>query len=795
MHDKMKLFLGERTVLKMFKPVICLLVTAVLLSISACGFRDIPEPVLESGGKHRENAAESQEEESLPVPVANFHYMTLEHFLEGAYTFNHDWFYFEGQERKEEGGYSRYLYRNRLSEAFRPEEFLRIDSLGEVELCALLTEQEGNCITFWADWSGESETGEREVTGYFLEKYSPEGERLWHAEYTPETFGDKGQRLNQGTVTADGRICLYDHGTDGTAFFFGEDGNLEGSCIPALDRLDGIAVGRENRIYGYCAAGKDTTFTLLGGNGEIYICPMAPKQVFDGYEDGVYLSDGKSLWSYEPESGESEKLLDWKSEYVQIGTNVNRRVTNTGDMRSDIANIQNSPIDGLFCGGGRITALCLEQEFFDNSSQRQVLTFAGITFEDSGQYPGKTKITLGYPASADEGAGSSGHLEYLVRRYNRQSLKYSVEIVYDESSVAMTAKLLQKKGADLLEVSFLPIASLAPKGVFEDLSPYYDTALWEGLLESVRKACTAEGKSFLVIPSFSIKTLRGKEKLTQEWTPWAFLEMGRENRMFEIQSPWEAFRYCMGIRKAEHFIDEEKKECTFDGEEFRRILEECAAWDSYDGTDRSGYIPVTIGEEVVGYRPPELEDAEWQFAEQYISSIKGCINQMHADYAGKMVGYPGWDGAEYAFAPENLFAMNSASPNKEGAWDFLRFLLSEEMQDCIDWEFPVRADSFAGCLEDVYDPYDEEWLLAHSPSYGALMAELGYVRSGRPTEADAAAARHMVDNAVIDLRNGLQDPVMRILYEETSMYFQGDASLDETVEKIQSRVSLYLQEQ
>lgn len=98
MHDKMKLFLGERTVLKMFKPVICLLVTAVLLSISACGFRDIPEPVLESGGKHRENAAESQEEESLPVPVANFHYMTLEHFLEGAYTFNHDWFYFEGQD-------------------------------------------------------------------------------------------------------------------------------------------------------------------------------------------------------------------------------------------------------------------------------------------------------------------------------------------------------------------------------------------------------------------------------------------------------------------------------------------------------------------------------------------------------------------------------------------------------------------------------------------------------------------------------------------------------------------------
>lgn len=787
---------------KAAKPSICFMITSILLSVTSCGLRDTPESVFEYGEAEALQETEQEEqdsgrEEGLSIPVADFHYMTLGHFLEGQYAFNHEWLYFEQEELEEDGGYSRHLYRNRLSEAFQPEEFLSIDSLGNVSLCALLAGQEGECIAFWADWSGESETGEREISGYFLEKYGPEGELLWRAGHTSEALGLKGERLSQGTVTADGHIWLYDGGPGGTAFLFGEGGSLEGSYTPALDSLDGIAAGKGGHVYGYCAAGEKTAFTELGGDGEVYACPIVPRQVFDGHEDGVYFSDGKSLWNYDPESGDSARLLDWGAEYVQIGGSVNRRVQYSGDVRSAIADVQGSPIDGLFCGGGRITVLCMEQEFFEETTQRQILTFAEITFEDGGQYPEKTTVTVGYPAPQGTESGSNGHLEYLVRRYNRQSREYNVEIVYDQSASAMTTKILQKKAPDLLEISLLPVSDLASKGAFEDLTPYYDAALWDGILESVREACVVDGQNILVMPSFSIETLRGKEPLTQEWTPMEFLAMGRERRMFEIQSPQEAFQYCMGIRGARHFLDTESRECSFDSEEFRQILEGCAAWESYDGTDRSGYIPITsgTGDEVTGYMPPELEDAEWWFAETHISSVRGCVSYADADYAQKLVGYPGWDGAEYAFVPENLFAMNSASANKEGAWDFLEFLLSGEAQDEIDWEFPVRADSFEKCLTDYYDPYHEEWRFANSPSYVALMEQMGYVRSGKPTQEDIAAARHMAENAVISVEGGFQDPVMRILSEEADMYFEGGASLEETVQKIQSRVSLYLQEQ
>ena len=38
------------------------------------------------------------------------------------------------------------------------------------------------------------------------------------------------------------------------------------------------------------------------------------------------------------------------------------------------------------------------------------------------------------------------------------------------------------------------------------------------------------------------------------------------------------------------------------------------------------------------------------------------------------------------------------------------------------------------------------------------------------------------------------DPVRVILEEEVGMYFSGDATVEETVKKIQSRVTLYLNE-
>ncbi len=66
----------------------------------------------------------------------------------------------------------------------------------------------------------------------------------------------------------------------------------------------------------------------------------------------------------------------------------------------------------------------------------------------------------------------------------------------------------------------------------------------------------------------------------------------------------------------------------------------------------------------------------------------------------------------------------------------------------------------------------------------------------RPAREDFDLVWGMLDRAVYRPSGFYMNdnPVRVILEEETGMYFAGDATLEETVKKIQSRVTLYLNE-
>lgn len=150
------------------------------------------------------------------------------------------------------------------------------------------------------------------------------------------------------------------------------------------------------------------------------------------------------------------------------------------------------------------------------------------------------------------------------------------------------------------------------------------------------------------------------------------------------------------------------------------------------------------------------------------------------------LGYPGWNGAETELNIMDGFVMNSASKNKEGAWDFLEFLLSEELQNSIDWGFPARRDSFEDYLTYSYMRKEDAF------------PELGYYLDNYQiaTQEDFDVVWEALDRAVYRPYGFYfnDNPIRVILEEETGMYFAGDATLEDTVKKIQNRVTLYLNE-
>ncbi len=281
------------------------------------------------------------------------------------------------------------------------------------------------------------------------------------------------------------------------------------------------------------------------------------------------------------------------------------------------------------------------------------------------------------------------------------------------------------------------------------------------------------------MPSFNILTLVSLEEevTVDDWDVWEFLERAENEWLILGQDPVKALMYCMGVRCGEYFIDYEKKECNFDSPEFRKILEACSRVKTYeaDHTDSANHSV---------FDSTRIE-SPWDVTRRRIYSY------VLWDYADRIVGYPGMHGSEHKFYPDSVFAMNSASKHKDGAWDFLEFMMSEEMQSLTSWGFPSRKDVFEQGMSDIYVSPSRANSFPLYDESGQLLL-LGMVKE--VTAHEIEVLRGIVENAKYDSWGGSVSPLWRIVANEAEMYFKGDAGLDSTINKIQNRVQLYLDE-
>lgn len=128
------------------------------------------------------------------------------------------------------------------------------------------------------------------------------------------------------------------------------------------------------------------------------------------------------------------------------------------------------------------------------------------------------------------------------------------------------------------------------------------------------------------------------------------------------------------------------------------------------------------------------------------------------------------------------FGISSSSEEKEGAWEFILFLLQAEGQDAIEMDFaPVRKANFEAMCDQFFEAEDE-------------ITRKECERTGATREEFLQRYNEMLQRGIPrELMTDSYD-IWRIIEEEVQMYYNGDRSMDETVEMIQNRVSLYRQE-
>jgi len=155
--------------------------------------------------------------------------------------------------------------------------------------------------------------------------------------------------------------------------------------------------------------------------------------------------------------------------------------------------------------------------------------------------------------------------------------------------------------------------------------------------------------------------------------------------------------------------------------------------------------------------------------------------------AGKVIVGTLFDDGSYAAASSwQILAINSNSVHKEGAWEFIRFVISEEIQGLYDRLYtPVNRKAFEKWMpETIKDLTQIKYIagiMAMPPYYGEEISE----------EAKAEYRQIIEEARPLPVRTVF---IQEIILEEAEDYFKGYKNAEEVSVVVNNRVQLYLDE-
>lgn len=164
------------------------------------------------------------------------------------------------------------------------------------------------------------------------------------------------------------------------------------------------------------------------------------------------------------------------------------------------------------------------------------------------------------------------------------------------------------------------------------------------------------------------------------------------------------------------------------------------------------------------------------------------------------IGFPTEDGSTGSsfYLPYNTrkLAMSSACREKDAAWEFLRQILLPQYTDLSDNMLYERHVSALSVNREDYERmvrFDMTQKNAVKQSGFLLGNEQEAVPYRAATQEELTRYEDFINS--IDKIEFFDNTVYDIVEEAAGPYFAGDKTLDETVQLIQNRVTLYINEQ
>lgn len=392
-------------------------------------------------------------------------------------------------------------------------------------------------------------------------------------------------------------------------------------------------------------------------------------------------------------------------------------------------------------------------------------------------------------------AGLNG-IQKTVDAFNNSQDLYWVELYKYGSMSELLLDVSRKQGADIYYMEYLDLVSLAEKGVIEELTPYFecsDVVKKENMIKSVLRAGSVGEGMYYVIPRFKPTIYLVEKGYTDNgvWSIGDYLELAEKypDGMLSEQVTNPKNMLLNDVKMAiDNYIDWETRTCNFTDEEFVQLLERLKSYSTKSYSGMKGY---TVAEQLhQKYILTKMVNLSWF---PYMVEYKDMRDSL-LEYC-EIAGMPN-DGEQlkYSMIYNEIYGINAGSENKEVAWAFLEYMLSEDYQASLqnmyggDNSFPARRDVLEESLNAEIGAVPEKEFF-HINSY-TREKESGISEF---TEEDKQIILNIVEHCYTSFAVNTGE-IYNIIKEEVAYYFEGNKSAEEVAQIIQNRLSLYLME-
>lgn len=450
------------------------------------------------------------------------------------------------------------------------------------------------------------------------------------------------------------------------------------------------------------------------------------------------------------------------------------------------------------------TALVMTDYFSENA-------YTGIFKKvPPSEVPDKEFLTLG-------GFYITGETKKIITKFNKENTKYKIRVIdYSEYNTQETdykggEKIFKGDVAtgnipDIIMTDSLPnVESYINKGLFADMTPLMEKA---GLnksdyMENIIEAGSKDGKLYNLIPFYYIHGFLIKPEFVNANNSISIDEYMALEKKFNCSGT--SMYYLTKDNIIENslafntpdFLDVKTGKCSFDTDDFKKVLVFANEFAADQNEVEKRFANINYLGAFANDQMLTNNIGMGSFRETY------RLEQSMYGREVALIGFPNAAGdSKPVIYPSVSVAISSKSKDKDGAFDFVKMLISPDFQTQIDNGMsgqnglPVLKSAFDAMGESAKQPYATK---NSSGEWETVDPELNtYEIGGKEFTYKEISDEHLnyLKNVAKSAKSVKykEDKILNIINEEAAPYFAGQKSVDEVTKILNSRVDIYVKE-